>query len=75
MILSVNNNSYQVSLKIVDNCIKFAKEQSKPNTIVAVERQGVVQMLKETFDNNDKLWEAVKKYKKQGFQAHFRGNK
>ncbi len=69
----VNGNAYKGDEQYVKNCLKIAKEKykkEKANAIYAVEKDGIIEMKRDTFPSGALLSEASKQYTQQGFKVY-----
>ena len=72
MKLIVNDNLYEMTRKQLNSVLDIAKEQI-PSGIYAVEKNGICELKKDTFDNVKELREAVLEYKNKGFKVFYNG--
>lgn len=72
MKLIVNDNLYEMARKQLNSVLSIAKEQILFG-IYAVEKDGVCELKKDTFDNVKELREAVLEYKNKGFKVFYNG--
>ena len=71
-ILQVNGNVYELSDTMKKAVIKMAQDKFKgQNAIVAVEKDGVVEMKRDVFVNNQNFNRKIMEYNKAGFLVHY----
>lgn len=66
----LNDSIYEMNRKQFQAMLKIAKEAVKQG-IYAVEKDGVAEMKKESFDSNEELKKAVAEYESKGFKVHY----
>lgn len=64
----VNDNLYEMTRKQLNSVLSIAKEQI-PFGIYAVEKNGICELRKDTFDSENELKKAVLEYKNKGFKV------
>jgi hypothetical protein len=73
MILIINNKTYEVDKKVALNCIKTAKESCGMNTIVALQKGDVIEMVKQRYSDRRTLLKAIQEYNKSGILVYEKG--
>lgn len=68
----VNETVYEMGRKEYKGILKVASGQI-PFGIYAVEKDGICELRKDTFDNKDELKKAVAEYAAKGFKVHYNG--
>lgn len=68
----VNNNLYQMARKQLNSVLDIAKGQI-PFGIYALEKDGICELRKDTFESVGELGKAVQEYEKKGFKVRFNG--
>lgn len=68
----LQENVYEMNGKQFHGILKIAKDSVKMG-IYAVEKQGIVEMKNETFENKEELNKIVDEYTKKGFKVYFNG--
>lgn len=73
MLLVVGKNTYSVSTKVVNNCIKLAKETNyNKYAIVAIRiKSEVVEMRNDVFETEEELDEQIKYYEQKGIKVYY----
>lgn len=69
----VNGNAYKGDEQCVKNCLNLAKEKfkkEKANAIYAVEKDGIIEMKRDTFLSDALLSEESLQYTQQGFKVY-----
>lgn len=69
----VNGHTYKGDEQYAKNCLNLAKEKfkkEKANAIYAVERDGIIEMKRDTFLSSALLSEASKQYTQQGYKVY-----
>lgn len=66
----VNNSLYEMGRKEYRGVLKVARKQI-PCGIYAVEKDGICELRKDTFDSKEKLKKAVAEYEAKGFGVHW----
>lgn len=72
-IINIGDNSYEATRGYVNQCIKIAKDAMKKTSkmaIVALEKDNVIIMSKETFINRDEFNKSINDYINKGFTVH-----
>ena len=72
--LIVGNKVWKVSNKLVQATIEMAKQKyskENVNAIVAVEKDGMVTLQKDVFDNTDAFVKAVANWEHGGYKCHY----
>ena len=68
----VGEKVWSVSAKLVENTISLAKDKYKgQNAIVAVEKDGITTLLKDTYNNTEGLVKAVEGWTKGGYKCFY----
>ena len=68
----VGDKVWHVSHKLADKTIQLAKEKYEgSNVIVAVEKDGIVTLMKDKFDTTKELIHAVEGWTKGGYKCHY----
>lgn len=70
MKIIVNESVYEMGRKEYRGVLKVASEQI-PRGIYAVEKGGICELRKDTFDNKEELKKAVAEYAEKGFKVHY----
>lgn len=70
MKIIVNNSIYEMGRKQADAILKIASEQI-PFGIYAVEKDGIVELRKDKFQNEKELNRLVVDFQKKGFIVYF----
>lgn len=66
----VNESVYEMGRKVYRGVLKVASEQI-PCGIYAVEKDGICELRKDTFENKEKLNKAIAEYTEKGFKVHY----
>lgn len=66
----VNENVYEMGTKEYKGVLKVASQQI-PCGIYAVEKDGICELRKDTFDSKEELKKAVAEYAEKGFRVHY----
>lgn len=66
----VKNSLYEMGRKEYKGVLKVASEQI-PYGIYAVEKYGICELRKDTFDSKEELEKAISKYAEKGFKVHY----
>lgn len=66
----INKSIYEMGRKEYRGVLKVASEQV-PFGIYAVEKDGICELRKDTFDSKEKLKKAVAEYAAKGFKVHY----
>lgn len=66
----VNDSLYEMERKEYKGVLKVARKQI-PYGIYAVEKDGICELRKDTFDSKDKLKKAVAEYAAKGFKVYY----
>lgn len=66
----VSNSLYEMGRKEYRGVLKVASQQITCG-IYAVEKDGICELRKDTFDNKDGLKKAVAEYVEKGFKVHY----
>lgn len=66
----VNNSLYEMGRKEYRGVLKVASQQI-PCGIYAVEKDGICELRKDTFDSKEELKKAVADYAAKGFKVHY----
>lgn len=66
----VNNSLYEMASKEYKGVLKVASKQILFG-IYAVEKDGICELRKDTFDSKEKLKKAVAEYAEKGFKVHW----
>jgi hypothetical protein len=70
--LLVNSNLYEASQSLIDLCIKMAVDHYKTkNAILAVEKNNIVEMKRNTYKSQMDLYKVIREYTEQGFSVHY----
>lgn len=65
-----NESLYEMGRKEYNGIMKVAGEQI-PCSIYAVEKDGICELQKDTFDSKEELKKAVAEYAVKGFKVHY----
>lgn len=68
----INNHVYGMTRKQLNGVLDIASKKI-PFGIYAVEKNGICELRKDTFDNVKELREAVLEYKNKGFKVFYNG--
>lgn len=68
----VNNSIYEMGTRECRGVLKVASKQI-PCGIYAVEKEGICELRKNTFENKEELNKAVAEYLTIGFKVHYNG--
>ena len=68
----VNDSVYEMGRKECKGILKVASEQIQCG-IYAVEKDGICELRKDTFDSKEELKKAVAEYAEKGFRVHYNG--
>lgn len=68
----VNESVYEMRRKEYKGVLKVASKQI-PCGIYAVEKDGICELRKDTFDSKEELKKAVAEYVAKGFKVHYNG--
>lgn len=74
----VGEKVWQVSRKMVNATIELAKQKymkENVNAIVAVEKDGIIAMQKDVFDNTDAFVKAVANWERGGYKCYYTAKK
>lgn len=66
----VNESVYEMGRKEYKRVLKVASKQVRCG-IYAVEKDGICELRKDTFDNKEELKKAVAEYAAKGFKVHY----
>lgn len=66
----VNNSIYEIERKEYRGVLKVASQQI-PCGIYAVEKDGICELRKDTFDRKEEIKKAVAEYEAKGFKVHY----
>ena len=70
----VGSKVWEVSRKMVNATIELAKKKyikENVNAIVAVEKNGVIDLQKDVFDKSDAFVEAIQNWERGGYKCYF----
>lgn len=73
MLIYINGNVYEGDRQYADAILKVAKEKYKKersNAIYGVEKNGMLEMKRETFLSSKLMQEKSAEYRKVGFKVH-----
>lgn len=65
----VNNHLYKMNKEEVKGLLEIARENIKDG-IIAIEKDGLIEMRKDTFESNSKLKNMIKEYKDLGYKVY-----
>lgn len=68
----INESVYEMGRKEYKGVLKVASQQI-PCGIYAVEKDGICELRKDTFDSKEELKKAVAEYVTKGFKVHYNG--
>lgn len=68
----VNDNVYEMTRKQCDGVLETASKQV-PSGIYAVEKDGIVELKNDRFQNRKQLNEEIVKYHRKGFKVYWNG--
>lgn len=68
----INNSVYEIGTKEYRYVLKVASKQI-PCGIYAVEKDGICELRKDTFDSKEEFKKAVEDYAAKGFKVHYNG--
>lgn len=66
----VNESVYEMGRKECRGILKVARKQI-PCGIYAVEKDGICELQKDTFENKEELKKTVAEYEAKGFKVHY----
>lgn len=66
----VNNSLYEMGRKEYRGVLKVASQQI-PCGVYAVEKDGICELRKDTFESKEELKKAVAEYSAKGFKVHY----
>lgn len=66
----VNNSLYEMGRKEYRGVLKVASQQI-PCGIYAIEKDGICELRKDTFENKEKLNKAIAEYAAKGFEIRY----
>lgn len=66
----VNNSLYEMGRKEYKGVLKVASQQIQCG-IYAIEKDGICELRKDTFDSKGELKKAVAEYAEKGFNVHY----
>ena len=72
--LIIGEKVWEVSSKMAKVIVGIAKEnymKENVNAIVAVEKDGIITMQKDVFDNTDAFVKAVANWERGGYKCHY----
>ena len=72
MKIIINDSLYEMGRKEYKGVLKIASEQI-PCGIYAVEKDGICELRKDTFESEEELKKAVAEYATKGFKVHWNG--
>lgn len=70
----IGKKVWEVSRKMANSIIEMAKQKYKKegvNAVVAVEKDDVISLLKDTFDNTDALVKAISNWERGGYRCYY----
>ena len=70
----IGDKVWEVSRKMVNATIELAKQKymkENVNAIVAVEKDGIISMQKDVFDNTDAFVKAVANWERGGYRCYY----
>lgn len=70
----IGNKVWEVSRKMVNATIEMAKQKymkENVNAIVAVEKDGIIALQKDVFDNTDSFVKAVTNWERGGYKCYY----
>lgn len=70
MKIIINDSLYEMGRKEYSGVLKVASEQI-PFGMYAVEKDGICELRKDTFDSKEELKKAVAEYAAKGFKVHY----
>lgn len=74
MKIIIGENAYEADRQYIDNSLKVAKDnyiKKNNNALYALEKDGIINMMRETFITRKQLHEKVESYEKLGFKCYF----